>query len=141
MNGGVDCCHPENITDYDIEHLAGDLAALLDHFEYASATFVGHDWGAFVVWGFTLLHPERVDRWYRNLNRNWHLLAGADPIIQHPALMVYGMRDAVACSENLSSFVPNIEELSLDSGHWVQQERHRETTRAILDWLDRHPAG
>ncbi|KAM9866940.1 Epoxide hydrolase A [Leucobacter aridicollis] len=79
--------------------------------------------------------------WYRNLNRNWHLLADADPIIQHPALMVYGMSDAVACSENLSSFVPNVEELSLDSGHWVQQERHRETTRAILDWLDRHPAG
>ncbi|KAM9866939.1 hypothetical protein ACIFOC_00260 [Leucobacter aridicollis] len=62
MNGGVDCCHPENITDYDIEHLAGGLAALLDHFEYASATFVGHDWGAFVVWSFTLLHPEQVDR-------------------------------------------------------------------------------
>lgn len=240
---------PENITDYDIEHLTGDLAALLDHFGYASATFVGHDWGAFVAWSFTLLHPERVDRvvalsmpylargdmpwldfmeavlgsdyyfvhftklpgvadavfdadparfinnlyrrdeplmppsqgmvmleiaraeeppglpllsarelavyesafrhsgftgginWYRNLNRNWHLLADADPIIQQPALMVYGMRDAVARSENLSSFVPNVEELSLDSGHWVQQERHRETTRTILDWLDRHPAG
>ena len=24
------------------------------------ATFVGHDWGANVVWGLTLLHPDRV---------------------------------------------------------------------------------
>ena len=31
--------------------------------------------------------------WYRNLDRNWHLLADVDPIIQQPALMIYGDRD------------------------------------------------
>ena len=50
------------MTDYDIEHLSGDLVALLDHYGYDDATFVGHDWGAMVVWGLTLLHPDRVNR-------------------------------------------------------------------------------
>ena len=236
---------PEDIVDYDIEHLTGDLVALLDYFGYERATFIGHDWGAFVVWSFTLLYPHRVDKivalslpylvrgevpwldfmeavlgsdyyfvhfnkqpgiadaifdsdparfinnlyrkneplsppkpgmalieiahgdsplgdpllseielsvydcafkhsgftgginWYRNLNRNWHLLADADPIIRQPALMVYGLRDTVARSEQLSAFVPNVEELNIDSGHWVHQERHEETTNAIIKWLAR----
>ncbi len=51
---------PEPVTDYDIEHLTGDLAALLDHFGHQEALFVGHDWGAIVVWNMALLHPERV---------------------------------------------------------------------------------
>ena len=53
---------PADVTAYDIEHLTGDLVALLDHFGYEDATFVGHDWGANVVWGLTLLHPHRVTR-------------------------------------------------------------------------------
>ncbi|RYE56067.1 MAG: alpha/beta hydrolase, partial [Hyphomicrobiales bacterium] len=53
---------PAAVTDYDIAHLTGDLVGLLDHFGYRQATFVGHDWGAMVVWGFTLLHPDRVER-------------------------------------------------------------------------------
>ena len=53
---------PTEVTDYDIEHLTGDLVALLDHYGYDDATFVGHDWGAMVVWGLTLLHPDRVNK-------------------------------------------------------------------------------
>ncbi|MEZ5551811.1 MAG: alpha/beta hydrolase [Pseudomonadales bacterium] len=51
---------PEVVTDYDIEHLCGDLAGLLDHYELADALFVGHDWGAIVVWNLAMLHPHRV---------------------------------------------------------------------------------
>src|SRR5690606_29538257 len=53
---------PDDVTEYDIVHLAGDLVALLDHYGYREATFVGHDWGASVVWGLALLHPGRVDK-------------------------------------------------------------------------------
>ncbi len=53
---------PTDVTDYDIEHLTGDLVALLDYYGYQDATFVGHDWGANVVWNLTLLHPERVNK-------------------------------------------------------------------------------
>ena len=234
---------PDEVTAYDIENLSGDLVALLDHFGYEDATFVGHDWGAMVVWGLTLLHPDRVNRvinlslpyqergdipwvellegmlgsdnyfvhfnrqpgvadavfddntsqflrnlyrqnepprepepgvelinlaladtplgdpvmsdselavfvaafdstgftpsinWYRNTDRNWHLLADVDPIIHQPTLMVYGDRDMIPRSPNLSTFVPNAEEVSLDCGHWIQQEKPEETNQAIVRWL------
>ena len=234
---------PTDVTDYDILKLTGDLAALLDHFGYDDAIFVGHDWGANVVWSMALLHPSRVKKiinlalpyqergetpwiemmetffgpdnyfvhfnrqpgvadaildanadrflenlfrknvplappepgmmminlaqapralgdpvmsdadravfvaafeqngftgsinWYRNMDRNWHILADVDPIIRKPALMIYGEQDMIPKPENLSEFVPGVEEVSLSCGHWIQQELPEETTQAILDWL------
>lgn len=234
---------PAEVTDYDIVHLTGDLIALLDHFGYDDATFVGHDWGANVVWSLAQLHPKRVNKiinlalpyqergekpwielmeaylgsdnyfvhfnrqpgvadavldehthqflrnifrknvplqapepgmaminlakakeqrgdpvmsdqelavfvasfestgftgsinWYRNLDRNWHLLADINPIIPHPALMIYGDRDVIPKSARLSEFVPNVEVASLDCGHWIQQELPVETNQVILEWL------
>jgi pimeloyl-ACP methyl ester carboxylesterase len=78
--------------------------------------------------------------WYRNLDRNWLLLADVDPIIRQPTLMIYGDRDTVARSERLTEFVPDVEVVSLDCGHWIQQERPEETTEAILKWLDQRDA-
>ena len=234
---------PREVTEYDIEQLSADLVALLDHYGYEDATFIGHDWGANVVWNLSLLYPHRVNKlialsmpyqqrsekpwvefiedllgadnyivhfnrkpgvadaileentfqflrnlyrkneppkgpeagmaminlaktekasgdalmseselavfvsafeltgftssinWYRNLNRNWHLLAEVDPIIKQPALMIYGDRDLVPKSENLSNFVHKVEVLTLDCGHWIQQELPEETNQAILKWL------
>lgn len=51
---------PEAVTDYDIEHLTGDMAALLDHLGAQKAIFCGHDWGGIVVWQMPLIHPDRV---------------------------------------------------------------------------------
>ncbi|EAR08336.1 alpha/beta fold hydrolase [Reinekea blandensis] len=234
---------PEAVNDYDIHYLTGDLVALLDHFGYSKATFVGHDWGANVVWSLALLHPSRIDRlinlalpyqirgdqpwtefleailgsdyymvhfcrqpgvadavlnanteqfltnlfrknlpemppqpgqmmmnlarseialgdpilndedlkvfsdafkkngftpsinWYRNLDRNWEILGEVDPVIHHPAMMIYGDRDVIPKLEIIRDFVPNIEEVSLDCGHWIPQEEPEETIRVILDWL------
>lgn len=239
---------PTEVTEYDIEHLAGDLIALLDHYGHEDATFVGHDWGAMVVWGLTLLYPGRVNKvinlalpyqerggkpwiefleeilgedyyfvhfnrqpgvadavleqntyqflrnmfrknvppappqpgmammnlaiagiplgepmmseselavfvsafestgftgsinWYRNLDRNWHLLADANPIIQQPALMIYGDRDLIPKFERLPEFVPNVDVVSLDCGHWIQQEKPEETNQVILRWLEKQDA-
>lgn len=239
---------PSEVAAYDIENLSADLVALLDHYGYEKATFVGHDWGAMVVWGLTLLHPERVDKvinlalpyqargekpwlelmeqflggdyyfvhfnrqpgiadaileentsqfirnifrknvpaappepgmmminlarsesplgepimndsalavfvsafkasgftgsinWYRNLDRNWHLLANVNPIIQQPTLMIYGSRDLIPKSDNLTEFVPNVKEVSLNCGHWIQQEMPEETNRVILNWLEQQGA-
>lgn len=50
---------PKAIEDYDIVHLAGDLAALLDALEIERAVFAGHDWGGFVAWAMPILYPER----------------------------------------------------------------------------------
>ena len=235
---------PVDVTDYDIEHLTSDLVALLDYYDYQDATFVGHDWGANVVWNLALLHSERVNKvinlalpyqergekpwiefmeevfgedfyfvhlnrqpgvadailegntsqflrnlfrknvpplppepgmllinlakadnppgepimddhelsvfvsafessgftgclnWYRNLDRNWHLMADVKPMINQPTLMIYGDRDLIPKSESLNDFAPNLDVVSLDCGHCIQQEKPEETTRAILKWLE-----
>jgi pimeloyl-ACP methyl ester carboxylesterase len=51
---------PEGVTDYDIEHLVGDLLGLADEAGAERAVFVGHDWGSMVVWSLAQRHPERV---------------------------------------------------------------------------------
>lgn len=74
--------------------------------------------------------------WYRNLDRNRRLLAGVDPVIRQPALMIYGDRDSILRSERLAEFVPDVEVASLDCGHWIQQEKPDDTNQIILKWLD-----
>jgi pimeloyl-ACP methyl ester carboxylesterase len=51
---------PAAVTDYDVEHLTGDLVGLLDHLGIEKAIFCGHDWGGLVVWQMPLMHPDRV---------------------------------------------------------------------------------
>ena len=51
---------PTAIEDYDIVQLTGDLLAVLDSLGEDKAIFVGHDWGALLVWQLALLAPERV---------------------------------------------------------------------------------
>ncbi len=51
---------PTEIDAYGVRQLTGDLLALLDHYGKDDAVFVGHDWGALIVWETARLHPERV---------------------------------------------------------------------------------
>jgi pimeloyl-ACP methyl ester carboxylesterase len=51
---------PDTVEAYGINQLTGDLLGLLDDIGEERAVFVGHDWGAIVVWDLALLHPERV---------------------------------------------------------------------------------
>ncbi len=51
---------PKDVSAYGIQHLTGDLVALLDATGHDDAVFVGHDWGAMVVWEAARLHPQRV---------------------------------------------------------------------------------
>jgi pimeloyl-ACP methyl ester carboxylesterase len=51
---------PQEIDAYNVVELCGDMCGLLDSVGERAAVFIGHDWGANVVWGMSLLHPERV---------------------------------------------------------------------------------
>jgi pimeloyl-ACP methyl ester carboxylesterase len=51
---------PEAIGDYDLDHLTGDLEALLDAKEIEKAVFCGHDWGGLIVWAMATRRPHRV---------------------------------------------------------------------------------
>ena len=53
---------PANVADYGIDDLIADVHGLLDGLELETATFVGHDWGALLLWSMAQLAPERIDR-------------------------------------------------------------------------------
>jgi pimeloyl-ACP methyl ester carboxylesterase len=83
--------------------------------------------------------------WYRNIDRNWELLApftGARVTV--PALYVAGDRDLVVAFRgmdqgiaNLSQFVPHLRQTVMlpGCGHWTQQERPKEVNAALIDFL------
>jgi len=52
---------PPDVSDYCIEELIADVHGLLDALDLESATFVGHDWGALVLWQMAMRAPERID--------------------------------------------------------------------------------
>jgi epoxide hydrolase A/B len=51
---------PQDVAAYGIEYLGGDLLGLLDATGHDDAVFVGHDWGALLVWDLARIHPDRV---------------------------------------------------------------------------------
>ncbi|CAN5523751.1 alpha/beta hydrolase [soil metagenome] len=52
---------PTDIAAYDMEHMVGDVAALIEHLTPGEkAVLVGHDWGAPIVWNSALIRPDRV---------------------------------------------------------------------------------
>ena len=51
---------PREIEAYDVVTLCADMTGLLDRLGEQSAIFVGHDWGANVVWQLALQQPQRV---------------------------------------------------------------------------------
>jgi len=57
---GRSTVHP-SVSDYTMESIVGDMIELLDALGSPSAFWVGHDWGAPVVWSLAQHHPSRVD--------------------------------------------------------------------------------
>lgn len=53
---------PRDVRDYRIEALIADIHGLLDALDLESASFVGHDWGALLLWQMAMRAPERIER-------------------------------------------------------------------------------
>jgi pimeloyl-ACP methyl ester carboxylesterase len=83
--------------------------------------------------------------WYRNIDRNWELLAPfASARVTVPALYVAGDRDLVVAFRGMDQLIPNLQKfvpglrktLMLPGcGHWTQQERPREVNAATVEFL------
>jgi pimeloyl-ACP methyl ester carboxylesterase len=83
--------------------------------------------------------------WYRNIDRNWELLAPfAGAKVSVPALYVAGDRDLVLSFPgvkelvaNLTAFVPQLRQTIIlpGCGHWTQQERPEAVNAVMLDFL------
>ena len=117
QRGYSDSDAPEAVEAYDIDNLCKDVLGLLDHFGYEKAMFVGHDWGAIVVWNLALLHPGRVAgvinlsvpymrRGAREWVGFWEEVLGQDFYIVHFNRQP-GVADAVF-AENPRRFLGNI---------------------------------
>jgi pimeloyl-ACP methyl ester carboxylesterase len=50
---------PQEIDQYTLLHLVGDMVGLLDALGVARAVIAGHDWGAPVAWQAARLRPDR----------------------------------------------------------------------------------
>jgi len=254
MRGYGQTGQPQEIDQYTLFHLVGDMVGVLDALSVAEAVVVGHDWGAPVAWHCALLRPDRfravaglsvpfrprgstrptsampqtesslfyqlyfqapgvaeaelgrdprdtirrllysgsgdvprksdntlggfltrsVDppalpawlteadidfyakefartgfrgglNWYRNIDRNWELLAPfAGARVMVPALYIAGDRDVVVkfprmdqLIANLKLFVPKLTKTIMLSGcgHWTQQERASEVNAALIAFL------
>lgn len=245
---------PGIVEDYDIRHLCGDMAGLLDALGLEKAIFIGHDWGGPVVWNMPLRYPDRVAgvvgmsvpftpradsdpvalleqyfgpehyivhfnrqpgvadaafaanperffnnvfrrqrradqpsgqsrqkpsfsvslmslldlteppgeplmsqeeldvfvdtfsrggftgpiNWYRNITRNWEQSADLPQRIEVPCAMIFGAYDIVPKGGDVSNYVPNLETITLECGHWIQQEKPEEVNAFLLDWLKRN---
>ena len=83
--------------------------------------------------------------WYRNIDRNWELLAPfAGARVSVPALYIAGDRDIVVrfpgmdqLIPNLRNFAPDLRETLMlkDCHHWTQQERPAEVNAAMIGFL------
>ena len=88
---------------------------------------------AFIKGGFT-----GPINWYRNITRNWENSAELIQHIDVPCAMIYGNHDIVAKGGDVSNYIPNLESITLDCGHWIQQEKSNEVNVFLLDWLKRN---
>ena len=83
--------------------------------------------------------------WYRNIDRNWELLAPfAGAKVNVPALYMSGDRDLVVAFRgmdklvpNLKNFVPHLRNTIMlpGCGHWTQQERASEVSAAMIEFI------
>jgi len=59
MRGYGQTDSPEDMEQFTLLHLVGDIVGLLDALEAPQAAIVGHDWGAPVAWHAALMRPDR----------------------------------------------------------------------------------
>jgi pimeloyl-ACP methyl ester carboxylesterase len=59
MRGYGETDRPQEIDQYTLLHLVGDMVGLLDALGVEQAVIAGHDWGAPVAWSSALLRPGR----------------------------------------------------------------------------------
>jgi|SRR5882724_7345801 len=49
---------PQDIAQYTILHMVGDIVALVGALEQKQAVIIGHDWGAPVAWSCAMMRPD-----------------------------------------------------------------------------------
>ncbi|MEO0617032.1 MAG: alpha/beta hydrolase [Pseudomonadota bacterium] len=80
QRGYAGSSRPESVEAYDVFHLMDDLCGLLAALGHEDALFVGHDWGALLLWQMALMRPERM-RGFIALNIPFAPRRDVDPMV------------------------------------------------------------
>lgn len=51
---------PDDVADYDVAKLVGDLHGLVEEWGLGRFHLVGHDWGGIVGWSYAAMHPDAL---------------------------------------------------------------------------------
>ncbi len=134
---------PDAVEDYDMAHLTGDLAGMLDALGLKDAIFCGHDWGGMVVWQMPIYQPDRV-RGVAGLNTPFLARPPVDPIMGLRAMrgennyMVFfqkpGVADAVLAKDTARTFrffMRRNAVKAADFAQFPQEARNFELVRAL----------
>jgi pimeloyl-ACP methyl ester carboxylesterase len=140
---------PAETRAYQIDRLAGDVAALIQATGRERVHLIGHDWGAAVAWRVAMLHPERLEKLVilnvphpvvmlqhlrtnpRQMLRSWYIYA-----FQLPGLAEWllsrnqwqGLADALTSTSRSGTFTP--EDLQRYRSAWSQPG----ALTAMLNW-------
>lgn len=121
---------PGSVGDYMIKDLIADITGLLDALSLERAVFVGHDWGALLLWQMALVEPGRMAGLI-NLNIPFFARTPVDPITL--------MRDFLGDDFYIVNFQDSNEadlRCSADPGHVFDvMMRRKQITRAQFETL------
>lgn len=124
-------------AQFDDEHRPGDFVFALP--KWISEDELDAHAEAFAEHGFT-----GGLNWYRNIDRNWEMLAPWDgAVITPPSLFLIGDRDNVSAFlpvpkslDELQEFAPGATALVTvpDCGHWLQQEQPEFVSQQLIEF-------
>jgi pimeloyl-ACP methyl ester carboxylesterase len=137
---------PDSLGTFAMVPRVGGLAA--DNRECSTAplpSWLSETDLAFYVSEFSRTGFRGGLNWYRNIDRNWELMAPfSGAVVKVPALYIAGERDAVLkfpgareMVANLKACVPALRDTVMlpGCGHWTQQERPEAVNAAMIGFL------
>ena len=107
-------------ADYCLQNHVGDLIGLLDHLGQDRAIWIGHDWGAPVIWSIASHHPERCH--------------GVANLCVPYAVLDMGLESAIALVDR--SIYPAD---TYPAGQWEYQLYYQENFTRAVEVFDNNP--
>lgn len=132
---------PDDVEAYDCHQMTSDYNRLLDKLGIDKAIFVGHDWGAILVWHHALLHPERI-LGVANLSVPFRPREAADPVAFWEKMLgpdfyiVHFNRQpgvaATAFSNNVRRFLTNM----YRTKQWLETDVNQPSGMSIVQFAE-----
>lgn len=140
---------PSRVEDYRIQTLIADVTGLMSELSLERAHFIGHDWGALVLWTMALLEPGRMQSLI-SLNIPFHARPSLDPVdIARERLgddfYIVNFQDSDEADRRFAADVPHFFNVMMRKGQ-ITRERFDTLPRekqvlSLLAAMDREESG